>query len=132
MVGYSEDKGLVQKFRIDRIDNLSVVEEPRVKPPKDYRVSNFFTREFSMLSGQEAKVELLVENSLMNSIIDHFGERVRTEIVDADHFKATVTVSLNNVFYGWVFASQGKMRLLGPQSAIDGFHYIIEQYEKAR
>lgn len=132
MVGHSDEKGRVQKFRIDRIDTLSLLDEPRIRPPKDYKVGDFFTHEFSMLSGQECEVELLVDNPLMNSIIDRFGEGVRTEIIDDQHFKVIVTVSLSSNFYGWVFASQGKVRILQPQAAIDGFYSIIEKYQKAR
>lgn len=132
MVGHSEEKGTVQKFRIDRIDHLSVVDEPRVKPPKDYNVGDFFTQEFSMMSGKETEVELLVENDLMNNIIDHFGEEVKTEIVDEDHFKARVTVGLSNTFYGWLFASRGKIQLLQPKEAIDDFYSIINAYHSSR
>ena len=132
MVGHSEEKDQIKKFRIDRIDNLSLLDEPCVKPPKSYRVGDFFSQEFSMLSGTAREVELLVENALMNSIIDRFGEKVKTEIVDDDHFKVIVTVSLSSTFYGWLFASKGKIRILRPKEAIDEFHYIIDQYQKAR
>ena len=132
MVGHSEEKDRVQKFRIDRIDNLSLLDEPRISPPKGYKVGDFFTQEFSMLSGQECEIELLVENPLMNSIIDRFGEGVKTEIVDDAHFKVIVTVSLSTNFYGWVFASNGKVRIVQPQEAIDGFYSIIDQYQNAR
>lgn len=132
MVGHSEDKGQVQKFRVDRIDHLTVVDEPRIKPPKDYNVGDFFSQEFSMMSGKETEVELLVENALMNNIIDHFGESVKTEIADAEHFKARVTVGLSSTFYGWLFASQGKIKLIQPQEAVDAFYYIIDCFNTSR
>ena len=132
MVGFSEDRGMIQKFRIDRIENLSTVEESFIKPPKDYSVSGFFSKEFSMFSGKDVEVELLVENQLMNSIIDRFGEKVRTEIVDEQHFKVRTTVSLSGIFYGWVFASQGKIQLTKPKEALDEFYSIIDLYQKAR
>lgn len=132
MVGHSEEKDQVQKFRMDRIDHLSVVDEPRVKPPKDYSVGDFFSQEFSMMSGKETDVELLVENDLMNNIIDHFGERVRTEVVDEGHFKTHVTVGLSPTFYGWLFASRGKIKILNPKEANDEFYYIIDSYSDSR
>ena len=132
MVGHSEEKDKVQKFRVDRIDHLSIVEEPRVKPPKDYSVGDFFSQEFSMMSGKETDVELLVENDLMNNIIDHFGERVKTEIVDEGHFKVHVTVGLSPTFYGWLFASKGKIKILNPKEAKDEFYYIIDSYSESR
>ena len=132
MVGHSEEKDKIQKFRVDRIDHLSVVDEPRVKPPKDYSVGDFFSQEFSMMSGKETDVELLVENDLMNNIIDHFGERVKTEVVDEGHFKVHVTVGLSPTFYGWLFASKGKIKILNPKEAKDEFYYIIDSYSESR
>lgn len=131
MVGHSEERGQIQKFRIDRIDHLSIVDAPRVKPPKGYNVGDFFSQEFSMMSGKETEVELLVENDLMNNIIDHFGEGVKTEIVDDAHFKTKVTVGLSNTFYGWLFASRGKIKLLQPKEAIDDFYSIINAYHSS-
>lgn len=132
MVGHSEEKDKIQKFRVDRIDHLSVVDEPRVKPPKDYSVGDFFSQEFSMMSGKETDVELLVENDLMNNIIDHFGESVKTEVVDEGHFKIHVTVGLSPTFYGWLFASKGKIKILNPKEAKDEFYYIIDSYSESR
>ena len=62
-------------------------------------------------------MELLRENALMGSIIDRFGEDVCVQSVDREHFKVTATVALSNNFYGWVFASGGKMRILGTGKA---------------
>jgi predicted DNA-binding transcriptional regulator YafY len=132
LVGHSEGKNQVQKFRVDRIDHLTNIAEPWVKPPKGYNVGDFFSQEFSMMSGRETEVELLVENALMNNVIDHFGERVKTELVDDGHFKAHVIVGLSPTFYGWVFASKGGIKILSPTEAIDEFNYIIDSFVSAR
>ena len=132
MVGYSGSKDMIQKFRVDRIDHLSVASEGYVRPPKGYSVGSFFSQEFSMMSGTETVVELGVENSLMNNIIDHFGEHVKTEVCDDGHFKVMATVDLSPTFYGWIFASEGKIQITDPQKAIDGFYHIIDRFVSAR
>jgi len=132
MVGHSEGKGIVQKFRIDRMDHLSVVSEPRVKKPKGYNVGAFFSQEFSMMSGVETEVVLLAENSLMNNVIDHFGEGVATEVTDENHFIVRTVVNLSPTFYGWIFAWGGKIRILEPKEAVDGFYSIIDEHQKSR
>mgnify|MGYP001122124862 CR=1 FL=1 len=81
-----------------------------------------------MYLGEEAKVELLCENTLMGSIIDRFGEDVCVQSVDREHFKVTATVALSNNFYGWVFASGGKMRILSPEKAKVQFNNILDSY----
>ncbi len=54
----------------------------------------------------------------MGSIIDRFGPEVQTEVVDRAHFKVTAAVALSSNFYGWVFASGGKMKILSPEKAV--------------
>lgn len=128
MVGYSDARGLVATYRVDRIDSLTVTEEQAVKRPRDFNISTYFGRIFSMFSGEECRIELLCKNELMGSVIDRFGEDVTTEMVDGEHFKVTATVALSNKFYGWVFASGGKMRILSPQQALSQFTGILDTF----
>lgn len=128
LVGFHDKKEIVAKFRVDRIKNLIVTGIRAVSKPKDYSVSEFFLQEFSMLHGDKRIVTLLCQNDLINSIIDRFGVDIKTTVVDDNHFTVTVPVNLSNTFYGWVFSSAGKMKIIEPQQAIDGFQKIIEQY----
>lgn len=58
------------------------------------------------------------------------GEDVSVKIVDADHFSAQVTVDLSSNFYGWVFASAGKMKITAPQEAVEGFREVLESFQE--
>lgn len=128
VIGFSTERRKIVKFRIDRIEQLGIMDEAQVPPPDDFNVSEFFTQEFSMLDGTVCEVELLCENALMNSIIDRFGESVDTQIVDDAHFVAKAKVDLSGTFYGWVFASAGRMKIIGPQEALDGFKNTLNGY----
>ncbi len=130
LVGFHDKKEIVAKFRVDRIKNLIVTGIKTVPKPKDYSVAEFFLQEFSMLHGDKCIVTLLCQNDLINSIIDRFGVDIKTTVVDDDHFTVTVPVNLSNIFYGWVFSSAGKMKILFPQKVIDEFDVIMEQYLK--
>jgi len=131
LIGHSEERDMVQKFRIDRIDSLSITEETAQKAPSDYKVGDFFSREFSMMTGKACRVELSVENQLINNIIDRFGEDVAVSIMDDEHVKVIVTIELSNNFYAWVFASRGKIKILSPTDAILEFNSIIDAYTSA-
>lgn len=125
LVGFHDHRQQIAKFRVDRIVQMEITDETAVKKPKDFDISEFFTQEFSMLNGKECMVTLLCENILMNSIIDRFGEDVPTQSVDENHFGVETTVNLSSNFYGWVFASGGKMKITAPQKALDGFQRML-------
>ncbi len=127
MIGYYDRREKVSTFRVDRITQLEILDEAATERPTDFDVSEYFTKEFSMLNGKESRVELLCENELMGNIIDRFGENVETELYDMMHFKVTVAVELSNNFYGWVFASGGKIKILSPDDAITEFRELMEQ-----
>ncbi len=125
LIGYHDKRKLIAKFRIDRIIKLEVLDEAIVKKPKVFDVSEYFSQEFSMLDGTECKVELICENELMGNIIDRFGTKVYTEVIDKKRFKVITTVDLSNNFYGWVFASAGKIKIQAPAEAVDGFNILV-------
>ena len=130
LAGFHEKKGIISKFRVDRIKNLEIMEDKILRKPSDYSVAEFFTEEFSMFDGEDCEVTLLCENALMNSIVDRFGTKIKTVIVDDDHFTVTLTVDLSSIFYGWVFASEGRMKIIAPQKAIDGFEAVWDNFKK--
>ena len=130
VVGAYKDKEGFSKFRVDRMCEFEMTEEQGTDIRKCLDMSDFFEREFSMMNGETCGVELLCENKLMGSIVDKFGIDVKTEIVDDEHFKAIVDVNLSGNFYGWVFASKGKMQILAPDWVRENFQGIINTYDK--
>ena len=112
------------------IDGLKLTQRMSVKKPRGFNVSEYYSQAFSMLNGKACRVTLLCENALMNSIIDRFGEDAPTQIVDKNHFTVEATVDLSSNFYGWVFASGGKMKITAPQEAVDGFQRMLESFSE--
>lgn len=129
-MGFHEHRQQIAKFRVDRIDGLELTQRSSVKKPRGFNVTEYFSQEFSMLNGKICRITLLCENTLMNSIIDLFGEDAPTQIVDKNHFTVEATVDLSSNFYGWVFASGGKMKITAPQEAVDGFQRMLESFSE--
>lgn len=127
VIGYSEadNHNKIVKFRIDRMKNLTVTDHVAMRKPKDFNIEDYFKQIFSMYDGEECEVELLCANELMKHIVDRLGEKVQTTQIDNKHFSATVTVSLSPTFYGWVFSFGGKMSLVSPKAAVDGFERML-------
>ncbi len=128
VVGFSDKHNTITKFRVDRMTTLEILNDFRVQKPDNFDISEFFEKEFSMLHGDTCEVELLCENQLMDSIIDKFGTKVHTDVVDDEHFRVIVNVDLGGTFYGWVFASGGKMRIVEPIEAVERFEQTLKNY----
>ena len=76
-------------------------------------------------------MELLCENGAMNTVIDHFGTKIRTEQVDEDHFRFEAEVSVSPVFFAWVFEFGGMIEIVGPQEVKDAYTERLRKQLKA-
>ena len=73
-------------------------------------------------------VELQCENSLMDVIIDRFGEDVKTSILDDEYFMATVDVSISPNFYSWLFQFDGRIKILSPERVLTQMRDMASKY----
>ncbi len=118
MVGWSDKHGKVATFRVDRIyATPEILEESAVKRPKSYSIADFSEKAFQLFDGERTEVTLLCHEDAMNSVLDHFGEKAKTRLVDDTHFLLTTEVSLSPTFFAWVFQFSGKVQLQGPTDA---------------
>jgi hypothetical protein len=95
--------------------------QPAVPKPKSFRVEEYAKSVFSMYDEETRTITLKCENSLMKSIIDQFGDKVKTAIADDDHFTAEVEVSVSPTFFGWIVGFGGKMELVAPECVLEKY-----------
>ena len=79
-----------------------------------------------MYDGETCDVTLLCINELINYVIDRFGDNVRTEIADNDHFTAAVKVSVSQTFFAWVFQVAGGIRITGPVTVKEQYRQMLK------
>ena len=113
--GYSKSHGKVVTFRVDRMCRPELSESVFCPRPEGYDIGKYCRRVFSMYDGADCTVELKCENSLMDDIVDRFGEQVQTGRYDSSHFTARVQVSVSPTFYAWVFTYGGQIEILSPE-----------------
>ena len=129
VVGWSEKHGKVAVFRVDRItDTPELLEEPAVKKPKGYSIGSFAEKAFRMFDADHETVTLLCDNRAMNTVIDHFGSKVKTTPVDKDHFQFEAEVSVSPTFFSWIFEFGGMIKIIGPENVKEAF---LQQVKKA-
>ena len=124
---YSEEKDCIVAFRIDRMRKVSISGED-----SDRRVS-FDPAEYSrkvlkMFDGNvpESKVRLLAENRFMLNVIDRFGEGFISDIIDEEHFAATITVRPSATFFSWVVQFGGGVRIVSPGNVKSEYENFLE------
>ena len=80
-----------------------------------------------MFSGESENLEILFHNSLIDTVIDRFGEDVPIIKADNEYFKAEVEVVISNAFFSWLFQFGDKSKVLSPQNAVEEMKALTEK-----
>ena len=126
VLGYSENHGKIAKFRVDRMSSPKLTEIAAVRKPKGFKPEEYCKSVFSMYDEEISTVKLVCENDLMKSIIDRFGEKVKTEITDAEYFNAEVDVSVSPTFFGWLVGFNGRIKPIAPDDVVKRYAETLQ------
>lgn len=114
LISYYEKYQKITNFRIDRMESVEVLEELSEPKPKDFNVAEYMKSSFSMFSGEAEEVKLRFDNSLINTVLDRFGNEI-TVIPDGDNnFTVRVKVKAESPFFGWLFQFGSKVGIVEP------------------
>ena len=114
VVGYGERNRNILWQRIDRIFGMPEVMEELAMFVYDSDLEKYASTVFGLKGAEIKEVELQVDNSLMDEIIDKFGLDVTTYACDQNSFRVVAFVGTSQAFYNWVFSFQGKIKVKEP------------------
>lgn len=105
LIAHYEKYGGVSHFRVDKMENVELLNERINKMPVDFDLPDYLKSTFSMFSGTSEVVTLRFKNSLIDAVIDRFGRNIPIVADDEDHFviKAPIRTSHPETFFGWLF-----------------------------
>lgn len=127
VVGVFDYKQEIGSFRVDRIAQCPVIlDDPALAPPADFDINEYLNTAFRMYNSDQCNVELICDNSVMDSIIDRFGADVTTYANDMTSFRAIVHVATSHIFYSWVFSFGGLVRIKGPVEVKNAYAEMVK------
>lgn len=127
VVGYSDKYSDIGSFRVDRISKVpEILEEKAVPMPRAFDINTYLNSMFKMFSGEQSEVELVCDNSVMDSIIDRFGENVKVYANDMESFRIIVKVSISHIFFSWIFGFGGKVKIKSPLNVKEDYAQMVK------
>ncbi len=114
-------------YRVDKMENISVLDENRIMPKKDFNLSDYSKRMFQMFGGEETDVLIRFENELVGTVIDRFGAQVPITKDGPDHFICSVTVAVSSQFLSWIMSFGKRAEILSPYSVIENLKKLLEE-----
>ena len=135
MIGYT-NKDERRTYRVDRMSNVEQTENDRKGKEyfEQFDMAAYTKETFGMFGNDAQKVEMVFHNTMMGAVIDKFGKDVWISEIDKEHFKATANVAVSPQFYAWIFGLEGRAKIVGPDSVVQGMKDMLEKvsqkYEK--
>lgn len=133
-VGYSDKHNGIGSFRVDRFLEVPIIMDEKAVPmPMDFKINEYINSMLHMFDSERKDVELVCDNAVIDNLIDKFGTGIKTCRMDNDHFKATLSVAVNHVFFSWIFGFGGKVRITSPNETREKYiSYLEEALETSR
>lgn len=124
MLCYSSRYGKTSTYRVDRMDSVTVIDEPISQEAIRIRedVAGYTEQVFKMYAGQTENIVLEFQDNLIGAIFDKFGEDTKMIRSSESSCVATVKVQISPVFWGWLFQFAGEMNILSPS-------HLVEEYK---
>lgn len=128
LIAFYERYNGISQFRVDRMLNIELLDEKRkgVENKNNFNIADYSKKLFNMFSGEEERVDILFDNSLVNVVIDRFGKDIIIRKVDENSFKISVNIVPETTFLSWVFMFGEKARIVYPESIIEKMKERLE------
>lgn len=128
VVGWSDSESAIRAYRLDKMQIPCFVDAEAVKKPLDFHPADYVESYLSHANVyQKTAVTLECENSMMNHVIDQFGEHFLYRQIDNTHFQATIPVKLTRSFWGWIFEHVGSIRIAAPESVQTQYRNMLRR-----
>ncbi len=120
LVAFDADDKKIKHYRVDKMLRISVEEERREGRDqfKAFNMPRYTKSLFGMYGGEETRVTIEADNSIVGVIIDRFGKDIIIAPVDDNHFRTTLDVAVSGQFLGWIMALGRSVRIISPSSVV--------------
>lgn len=121
LVAFDSDAGIIKHFRVDKMTNISMIDEPRdgQEAYKALDMAQYSKAIFGMFAGEPEPVRLRFSNHMVGAVLDRLGHDIMLIPDGDDHFIVTADVVVSPQFFAWIFGFEDMAQILGPQSVID-------------
>lgn len=123
LVCYNDKYQNISNYRVDRMTDVRVegTKITKAECAENFSLSEYRKQTFSMFAGEKKRVQIQFEKSLMDVIIDRFGDDVSIRCVGDVARLVSVNVIVSPMFFGWCSSFGDKLKLVAPEE-------IKEQY----
>ncbi len=133
LVCYYDNHDDIVTYRIDRMEEAEEEKTERIyrKEFEGFDIEKYRQRVFSMFGGEEQETTLQFDSTMIDEAFDKFGEDVNIVKSDDNIYRLKIPIQASKTFFAWVVGTQGKMRIISPQSVCEQFNAFVKKIKEA-
>ena len=126
LITYKEKYGNYTHYRVDKMESITICDNDRTRPEKEFDLSQYSKSMFQMYRGEETEVSMEFANELVGVVFDRFGMDIPIIKTDDNHFVCHAGVSVSQQFLAWIVSFGDKVKILSPKSVADELHNLVK------
>ena len=110
----------MRHYRVDKMTQIELTEEKR-QGGSEFDVADYAQKHFGMYSGDEVTMTLRFRRSMVNVVLDRFGQDVMLIPDGEEHFTVALPLVMSPQFFGWLFGLGDEVQLMSPPTAVEAY-----------
>ena len=127
VVGLKEGKNNLYTYRIDRMKNIEITDKDVDNSITNDDVEKFVNSTVSMFGKVSEEIEVICDNTLLDNVIDLFGENSTIKKYDQNHFKLITNKDIEG-FKRYVLTNLDMIEVIKPLKLKKEIEEIINKY----
>lgn len=116
----------VTHFRVDKMTDIRVLDEDgadiKLVTDDKFSLAEYTKKVFNMYKGKTETVSFLCHESILNVVIDKFGDNIHLRKENESQYAVTIKADVSPTFFSWVFMLGDKINIVSPS-------YVVEEYK---
>ncbi len=121
LIAHYERYGRLSQFRIDRMNDVQISQNVRDRIDPSIDLGDYVRSTFGMFSGESEELSIRLDQSLIQVVVDRFGQQIALHTEDEKTFTVFVKVVISPSFWGWLFQFGEKAQVIAPASAVTAY-----------
>ncbi len=125
LVANNEKYDNLMHLRIDRIKSVVILEEKtrhysEVSQYKTkFNAADYSNKHLSMFSGESRPIDLICKSSIIEEVLDKFGEKISLQPIDDEIFSARVYAAVNQGLVNWIIQYGDSIKVKSPTELVE-------------
>lgn len=126
LIGKFQPKNEIRHYRLDRIRDIELSEQS-FKKDSDFQLQEYVDQSFHMFAGEDIRIRIEFHASLVNVVLDRFGQDANIRKVTDDKFVLSTRAKLSDGLINWILTWGNQAKVLSPDHLVDRVKEKISQ-----